>query len=92
MKSIKKMITLILALLTVLSTAVPAFAASNTTEPVNLQEIWFPAQTMNITQVGFENASHGGQNSTNVMDLPTRMAGLSLMVFALTMSRALQIC
>lgn len=63
----KKMITLILALCAVLSMATPAFAASNTTEPVNLQEIWFPAQTMNITQVGFENASHGSQNAIDLV-------------------------
>ena len=67
MKSIKKMITLILALCTILSMAVPAFAASNTTEPVNLEEAWFPAKTMNITQVAYEKYSHGSQNAIDLV-------------------------
>lgn len=67
MKNIKKMITLILALCTILSMAVPAFAASNPAEPVNLEEAWFPAKTMNITQVAYENYSHGGQNAIDLV-------------------------
>lgn len=67
MKCTKKMITLILVLCIVLSMAVPAFAASSTTEPVNLEEAWFPAKTMNITQVAYENYSHGGQNAIDLV-------------------------
>lgn len=67
MKYIKKMITMILALCTVLSMAVPAFAASNTAEPVNLEEAWFPAKKMNITQVAYENYSHGSQNAIDLI-------------------------
>jgi len=43
------------------------FKSSTSAEPANIQEIWFPAKTMSITQVGFENASHGNQNAIDLV-------------------------
>lgn len=56
--------TIVIFVLTI--TPITTFAAF-ATEPVDLEEAWFPAETMNITQLAYESYSHGSQNAIDLV-------------------------
>lgn len=66
-KIMNRAITMLVVICVLISMSVSAFAASYNTDPVNMEEAWFPAEMMCLTQVAYENASHGAQNAIDLV-------------------------